>query len=238
MRLGQFTLRPTPVPTVAMLIAVPLFAALGTWQLDRADTKRDLRAQIAARWDAVAVALPARPDWAALEHARVTLTGHYVAARQFVVGDRVHRGRRGVHVITPLRRADGLELLVNRGWAAAPTQPPDGEVTLTGRLVLPQPPALEMGPAEPADDPWHAPWSRLDPDAYATIAGVDPLTAALLLDPDQPHGFARDWPRPVGGLAPALHIGYALQWFAFALLAAVIWLVQAIRRGRTAEGSA
>ncbi len=240
MRRGQLTFRPGPVPTAAMLIAVPLFAALGTWQLERAETKRELRARLDARWDAAAVTLPAAPDWRALEHARVTLEGRYVAARQFVVGDRVRQGRRGVHVITPLRRADGMELLVNRGWVGDPadaTPPPAIQVTLAGRLALPQPPALELGPAEPADDPWRAPWSRLDPGAYARVAGVAPLPAALLLDPDQPDGYARDWSRPTGGLAPALHVGYAVQWFAFALLAALLWVRHAVRRG-TPAGSA
>jgi surfeit locus 1 family protein len=62
------------------------------------------------------------------------------------------------------------------------------------------------------------------------VAGVAPLPAVLLLDPDQPDGFVRDWPRPTGGLAPALHLGYALQWFAFALIALVLWLRHAFHR--------
>jgi len=230
---GQLTFRPRTVQTVAMLIAVPLFCALGAWQLDRATAKRVLREKLDARWDAPAVALPARPDWEALEHGRVSAAGQFVAEHQFVVGDRVRQGRRGLHVLTPLRDATGRELLVDRGWVAAPvdaTPPPDGPVTLTGRVALPQPPALELGPAEPASDPWRAPWSRLDPGAYARVAGVPPLPAALLLDPDQPGGFARDWPRPTGGLAPALHVGYAVQWFAFALIALLLWLRHATRR--------
>ncbi|RLA35896.1 MAG: SURF1 family protein [Gammaproteobacteria bacterium] len=233
MHLGQITLRPTTVPTVAMLIAVPLFTALGAWQLDRAETKRDLRAELAARWDLPAVTLPAAPAWSDLEHRRVTLRGRFVAERQFIISDRVRQGRRGVHVVTPLQTTNGHELLVNRGWvtdSTAADEPPEQAVTLTGRVALPQPPALELGPAAPANDPWSAPWSRLDPVGYAVVAGVDPLPAALLLDPDQPHGFARDWPRPTGGLAPSLHIGYALQWFAFAALAAGIWLIRSLRR--------
>lgn len=235
---APFTFRPGAVPTVAMLIAVPLFSALGTWQLERAAAKRDLLAQLTVRWEVPAMALPPAPDWSQLEHRRVTVAGRYVIARQFVIDDRVRGGRRGLHVITPLRLADGSELLVNRGWVAATaaaTPPPEAALTLSGRVVLPLPPALEMGPAAPAGDPWSAPWSRLDPGAYATVAGVAPLPAALLLDPDQAHGFARDWPRPSGGLAPALHLGYALQWFAFALLAAGIWLLRSLRRKQPDE---
>ena len=238
---GQLTFRPGPVPTVAMLIAVPLFCVLGAWQLERASVKRELRDRLEARWDAPAVALPARPDWTALEHGRIRVIGSYLGERQFVIGDRVRQGRRGLHVITPLRDSGGRELLVDRGWVAdrdAIAAPPPGTHTLTGRVALPQPPALELGPAEPAENPWHAPWSRLDPGAYARVAGVAPLPAVLLLDPDQPDGFARDWPRPTGGLAPSLHVGYAVQWFAFGLIAVLLWLRHAVRRRPAAGGAA
>ena len=230
---GQLAFRPRTAQTVAMLIAVPLFCTLGAWQLERAAEKRALRERLDARWDAPAATLPARPDWTALEHGRVTTAGRYVGARQFLVGDRVSKGLRGLHVITPLRDASGRELLVNRGWVASPEQatpPPEEPVAVTGRITLPQLPALELGPAEPASDPWHASWSRLDPGAYARVAGVAPLPAVLLLDPDQAHGFVREWPRPTGGLAPALHVGYAVQWFAFALIALLLWLRHALHR--------
>ena len=54
----------------------------------------------------------------------------------------------------------------------------------------------------------------------------------VLLDPAVPDGYVRDWVVP--GTTPDRHLGYAVQWFAFAALAAAIWFVLSfakIRRG-------
>ena len=50
----------------------------------------------------------------------------------------------------------------------------------------------------------------------------------LRLDPRSEFGFAREWPRidtKVG-----MHIGYALQWLAFALIAFATYLYVSTRR--------
>ena len=43
----------------------------------------------------------------------------------------------------------------------------------------------------------------------------------LLLNPGQPAGFVRDW-HP-GGLGAARHLSYAIQWWAFGVLALVLY---------------
>jgi len=44
----------------------------------------------------------------------------------------------------------------------------------------------------------------------------------VLQDPDDPNGFARYWPRELP--KEGMHIGYALQWFAFALIGFVLFV--------------
>ncbi len=65
-----------------------------------------------------------------------------------------------------------------------------------------------------------------------------PLQSVVLLqDPDDAHGFARYWPRefPKEGM----HIGYAIQWFAFAVIALGIFLRLSLSRDRPdGEGKA
>ena len=46
--------------------------------------------------------------------------------------------------------------------------------------------------------------------------------------PRVPDGYVRDWAVP--GTTPDRHLGYAVQWFAFAALAAAIWFVLSFRR--------
>ena len=45
----------------------------------------------------------------------------------------------------------------------------------------------------------------------------------VLLDPAAPFGYVRVWQPP--GLSPLRHFSYAVQWWSFALLTLVIWVV-------------
>jgi cytochrome oxidase assembly protein ShyY1 len=64
--------------------------------------------------------------------------------------------------------------------------------------------------------------------------GVDVESRIVLLDAGAPDGYERKW-RPSLGFAPERHLGYALQWFAFALVAAVIFVALNVRRVRPTE---
>jgi hypothetical protein len=60
-------------------------------------------------------------------------------------------------------------------------------------------------------------------DEVAAEIGREVQDFVLLMEPDEDHGFLREWaPREIG---PARHFGYALQWFAMAavLSALLIW---------------
>ena len=67
-------------------------------------------------------------------------------ARQILIDNKVHDGRAGYHVVTPLVLADGRAVLVDRGWVAAGrdarascrrSPPPAGTVTVRGRVNVP-----------------------------------------------------------------------------------------------------
>ena len=104
---------PRPFPTLATVAAVPAFALLGRWQLDRADEKRALAAAFASAGPAVE--LP--DDSGSLpRYQRVIARGRYDSRHQFLLDNRVHEGRAGVQVLTPLVLDGGGMVLVNRGW--------------------------------------------------------------------------------------------------------------------------
>ena len=50
----------------------------------------------------------------------------------------------------------------------------------------------------------------------------------VLLDASDPQGYVRNWRAP--GLEPARHYSYAVQWWAFAVLAVVLFVVLNFRR--------
>jgi cytochrome oxidase assembly protein ShyY1 len=55
----------------------------------------------------------------------------------------------------------------------------------------------------------------------------------LLLDPQAPFGYVREWKPP--GIPPLRHYAYAIQWWSFAVLALLVWGVTSLRRAGAAR---
>jgi surfeit locus 1 family protein len=164
---------------------------------------------------------------------RVSARGVYDSGHQFLLDNMTHEGQAGMHVLTPLLLPDGSAVLVNRGWVpfgATRDSLPDIEVSPDPRAVggrldqLPRP--LIRLEAEPLSG-----WPRL-----ISYPRMEDLAAALgrklrpqliLLDAQAPAGYVREWRVP--GTTPDRHLGYAIQWFAFAATALAIWFAQSLQ---------
>jgi surfeit locus 1 family protein len=241
---GARRFRPRLLPTLATIAAIALFVTAGNWQRGRMVEKETRRAQFDAATAGpplVAAALPASRDsaaWAELRYRPVTVAGAYDAARQIYIDNRVHAGRAGYHVVTPLVLDDGRAVLVVRGWVPAgatraeipAAPPPAGPVVVHGRLAIPSSGYLELTRDAATDRVW----PNLDPARFAAAKGVDVLPAVVeeTRAPVPDDGLVRDWPTPDFGVDK--HRMYMLQWYAFAVLAAVLWVVLNWRRSAPA----
>ncbi len=228
---GRLRFLPRPFATLATVAAALVCAALGNWQLGRAQEKRALAADFARAGPTLELrSLPAD----APRYQPVIARGHYDPERQFLLDNMSHAGRAGVMVLTPLVLADGGAVLVNRGWqpfgstreALPEVAVMDEARSVTGRLDdLPQPPIR-------LDAPQASGWPRLVQYPFmnelAALLGRDLRPRMILLDPAEPDGYVREWVVP--GTAPVRQLGYAVQWFAFAALAIAIWGVLSFRR--------
>jgi surfeit locus 1 family protein len=249
------------LPTVATIVAVAVFVAAGNWQRGRMEAKEALRLQLDAAMAMPAAELPVLHDaaadepsavptgapnagrtpaggaWLAWRFRPVRVEGTFDAARQFLVDNRVHAGRAGYHVVAPLALADGRVVLVDRGWiAAGPTRdalpevpPPAGPVVVTGRVALPTTGYVELA----ADDGSGRVRQNLDPARFAATTGVRVLP--IVIEATAPAAaedatLVRDWPAPDAGVDK--HRIYMVQWYAFAALAAGLWLHFFVRRRR------
>jgi surfeit locus 1 family protein len=223
--------RPRMLPTLVAIAAVAVCVAAGRWQQDRLRLKEAMRTDFdaAARVEPVALAsLPAAADWASVRFRPVVATGEYAASSQILIDNRVHAGRAGYHVVTPLALADGRVVLVNRGWIAqGPSRsvlpvaaPPAGVATVRGRLSIPPGGYLELRAETPAGPVWQ----NLDPGRFADVTGlaVLPVVVEATAAPVPDDGLVRDWPAPDYGIET--HRIYMLQWYAFALLAVILWV--------------
>jgi surfeit locus 1 family protein len=229
--------RPTWWATTGTILLGAAFAAAGFWQLSRAAEKRDLLRAFEAGAAAQPVPAPAaEADVAALRYRAIRATGHYDAAHQVLLDARTRAGQAGYEVLTPLRSGHRA-ILVNRGWV--PANPdravlPDittsaGERTVTGLLDhLPRAALTLSGVAAGPSAVW--PQRMLYPAAgdIGRALGYAVADYQLLLGPDEPDGYLRDW-RPAA-LTPRQHLGYAVQWFALAVTLVVIYALSSFRR--------
>ena len=226
--LGDF--RPRPVPTLITGIGVVLLLALGTWQVFRLAEKNAINAFRAERAAAAAAPLPARiDDVAAWEFRRVGVTGTFEHARELHVNARSQRGNTGYDIVTPLRRADGPPVLVNRGWvpysrkdaASRAEGQVAGVVTIEG-ILRTEP---RQGWLMPTNSVERNEWFWFDLPTMRQAAGV-PDAASFYIEAGpapNPGGF------PVGGQTllalPNNHLQYALTWYALAIALGVIYVV-------------
>ena len=156
------------------------------------------------------------------------IAGEYLPQRQVFIDNKVQAGRAGYHVVTPLALADGRVVLVNRGWVGQRASrsvlpevpPPAGQVIVQGRLSLPPAGYLELEP----DSAGGQIRQNLDPARFAAATGLAVLPAVIeaTAAPVPDDGLVRAWTGP--DLGVDTHRIYMVQWYAFALLASVLWL--------------
>ena len=214
-----------------------LCVRLGLWQWHKgSDRQREW--ERFARGAAQLLPLQGQPLASVALYQRVSLTGSYDAAHQFLLDNRSWQGRPGYEVLTPFTRAGGTTLLIDRGWvpfSGSRARLPDvtlaaqAGLTVSGRVADLPSPGLALGHAAPGGA-----WPRVTAfPAMAELSGA--LGAALeprilLLDAAAPAGYVRDWKAP--GMSPLRHFSYAIQWWSFAALTLVLWTVMTLRRRR------
>jgi surfeit locus 1 family protein len=224
------TFRPPLWGAIGLIFSGSICIGAGIWQLDRAEQKRQIFDAFGSGSGA-----PVRNQLVTNEAAdqviyqRFFIRGHYDGAHQVLIDNMMFEGRNGYQILTPLRTGDEV-ILVNRGWVPAnpdrsvlPDISVDGRSRkITGRLSrLPRPGLRLDPPITSAGSAW--PRRLLFPQTPELITqlGYVVYDYQLLLDPDIPDGFVRDWSPNL--MSPEKHIAYAIQWFLLALTLLVIF---------------
>lgn len=218
------------VLTVLTVAAVTAFVLLGRWQWHRAAYKRGLEAAFEAG-NASPQPLGDRTAGQLPRYAQVRVRGRYDDTHQFLLENMSHDGQPGYEVLTPLLLADGRTLLVNRGWVPltrSRSELPDVSIAAAeavapaGRLDALPVPGIALGRQPPAAGPVWPKLTSFPTTADLSVALGRPVEARqLLLNPDEPHGYVREW--HMSGFGPERHVAYAVQWWAFAALALILY---------------
>jgi len=222
-----------------------LFIALGLWQLERAILKESIedrfQQRLAEPYRTITPGDIAGGDSGDIEYRKLVLRGKYDNSRNLLIDNQVHRGQAGYHVLTPFELEDSdWIVLVNRGWApwgesrdAPPSVTvPVSEGGVAGIAYFPSESAFQMG-AGGLSEAWPQPVQyQLIPyvDIDALQAGFEGrlLPLMLWLSPEQQGYYVRDW-KPVW-MRPEKSRAYAVQWFAFALVALVFFIIMNLRK--------
>jgi surfeit locus 1 family protein len=233
-RIGGRAFRPGVVPGIAAAAFIALAISLGDWQAGRAEEKLELGRRLDEGATGPVLSLSSvRLDGSVLEHRRVSARGRFVPRAMLLLDNKVLRGAAGYHVLTPLKLEGGgdLHVLVNRGWIAAgersrlPAIPtPETVQTIEGIAVTPSRRFFELAP-EAVSGPLR---QNLVPEREEKRLGLGLQPFVIEQTSDASDGLAREWERPDTGVDR--HRGYALQWYSFAALAAVLYVVLSFKR--------
>jgi surfeit locus 1 family protein len=241
---GRRRFAPSPAFTVLMLVLCAAFIALGRWQWRRGDARAAEHARF-ERGARKVLALGSMPLADVPDYQRVSVTGTYDAAHQFLLDNMSYRDLDGYQVLTPLERPGGRAVLVDRGWVpflGSRRTLPDislkgaGAVTIIGRVGGLPAAGLAFGRAPP---PASGPWPRVT--SFPTLQQLSsalgrPLEPRIiLLDPHAPDGYLRDWRLP--GIPAMQNFAYAFQWWCFAIATLVMWLLLSSKRQPPPAGS-
>ena len=216
------------------MLAMALFMRLGFWQLDRAIEKKQMIAalnvfvqQAPTKWSA-GYALPA-------QYQPILVQGHFLSMR-LLLDNQHHEHQFGYDVISPLVLADGSVVLVDRGWVPGDmmrhvfpsVETPSELVELAGSAYYPSEKTWLLGQGLEKKEAGLAVVELLDTHLISRFLHKSVYPFIIRLEKHAALGYVRDW--AVVSMPPERHYGYALQWFAIALVIFILFIALNIKK--------
>ncbi len=230
-----------------VLVVVPSFIWLGFWQLDRweersvsANLQQDnVAAEPVPVEDLASVGTDVAPEdrWRTVE-----ATGTWDTDNEVLLRNRDGSQGVGFHVLTPLVTEEGPALLVNRGWiqrgenardTPEPPAVPGGEVTVQGRLHYSE--NEDNTGLSNRDDLPAGQIMIVDVDELADVLPHDVYGGYIELTDQAPVPENPPERVPLHEEDTGMSASYAVQWWVFAVVAVVGWIVLMRREVRDAR---
>lgn len=222
------------LPMIIVLVIFTMLLRLGVWQLQRAVDKADREQrlsdmQLAKRIDLTELAAMAEKlNNEQLSDLPIVVNGRFDPQRIWLIENRFRNSQVGVEVLAMLS-SNGLHYLVNLGWL-----PVDQKRQLYHAIELPTT-SVEFNAMSyvPDRNPFMSDLiigqdhpkliQQIIVDRLIKDAKVSFQPVVLLVEDDQPMGYAKQWQLMV--MPAEKHFGYAVQWFALAvvLLLLALW---------------
>jgi surfeit locus 1 family protein len=210
--------KPQLIPLLFIIAATIIMATLGTWQVERLQWKNALVKQIEQVQNLPALqALPA--DLTGLEYRKVTLSGTFKYEKVLHLIGRQKGNFPGFFMLTPFELEDKRIILINRGFSPKDKESkPEGIQTIEGVIR----PAREKRFFAPDNVPEKNVWFYEDMPAMTQSTGLS-ITPIIV----EQVGVEKrsEFPIPGDGKVNLRndHLGYAITWFATALIGLIMF---------------
>lgn len=229
MLLSKYYFRFSLLGTIMAILGTALFTSLGTWQVYRAQEKHNLQQIMDARHQQDTLNLNNyNSDLSKQIYAPVKVSGYFDKQNEILIDNEVYNGKAGYHVLTPLVFNEKSVIMIDRGWIALGKSrdvlpaiaTPDTLIEIAGTIA-----PFKSKPALILDSSFTQTtkvWPFYDHEKFKAYTGYDLLPIMIQMDKDNKYGFIRDWPKY--DAKTGMHIGYSIQWFAFAIIVLATYL--------------
>jgi cytochrome oxidase assembly protein ShyY1 len=237
------------VATVSALLVIAIACAAGIWQLNRAEGKIALAANLLARQQMPI--LSANAGHLTLEDAserRMIARGQYIPEAAIWLDNRPrpipptgsNSSQSGFYLMMPLQLAGRDEILwINRGWAPRnnenreslpPVKTPSNSVNIEGIVFAHPGKVYALGEGKAAIDTGKPRIEQnFDLSAEGKLRGwVQSPFILREVDTGKDDGLLREWAPITTGVDR--HYAYAFQWFALAVSGFLFWLITGLRQ--------
>ena len=219
--------------TILVILAMGVMARLGIWQLDRLSQRRAFNSRVQAQLDQPELDLTGEnlnANLAGMEYRSIHVLGQYDHSQQIALRNQYWQNQWGVHLVTPLHIQNSDQVvMVDRGWIPADDfesgdwskYDEPGLVEVRGMVRASQSKA-DFGIRRDATPlPGQGPllaWNFVNVDQLKNqITG--PLLPAYIQEAPNPAWTSLPYRSlPQLELTEGPHMGYAIQWFAFAAI--------------------
>ena len=222
--------------TLLVIAACAVLVRLGVWQLDRLEQRQAFNERVQAQLESSMLQLDASNldlDLHAMEYRTVEISGTYDFGGEVGLRNQVWRNQPGIHLVTPLRiEGSDVAVLVDRGWIPAEDTEPGqwrsyaepGPVIVRGvlrRSTTSPEIGFRTDPTPAAGEPPRKLWHLLNVELIGSDVSYEVLPVYVQKASD-PAITAPPYPsEPDLDLTEGPHLGYAGQWFMFALVLAL-----------------
>jgi len=232
MQIKQYQFKATIIPSLITVALLYIMISLGFWQLDRAEYKANVQSLIESKQGTATISLDAiakeEENWL---YQPVFAYGKYDLEHQVYLDNQVNNMIAGYSVFTPLKIADDLAILVNRGWlpvGESRADLPDISVTSEALRIdglLSHAPSKTLVLSENVNNYLQWPTVLQYVDIIEIEKKLDYKLMPMVIIMDQIEQTNLQ-PLPIRiNMRSEKHTAYAFQWFGLSLTLLIIYIV-------------